>query len=117
MFAATLRRYARGCAFHQLEQRLLDAFAADVARNRRIFGLAANLVDFVDINDPALRTFNVIVRRLEQLENDILDILTDIASLSQRRCVGHCEGHIKDTRKRLRKQSLTTTRRPDEQDV
>jgi hypothetical protein len=41
-------------AFHDLEQRLLHALARHVAGDRGIVGLAADLVDLVDIDDAAL---------------------------------------------------------------
>jgi len=53
--APPLWRHRRGRAFHQLEQRLLHALARHVARDRGILRLAADLVDFVDIDDAALR--------------------------------------------------------------
>src|SRR3546814_5751652 len=79
MLAAALRRNRGNRALHHLEQRLLDALARYIARDRGIFGLAADLVDLVDIDDPALCPLDVVIRRLEQLEDDILDILADIA--------------------------------------
>ena len=117
MLAPALRRHARGGALHQLEQRLLHALARHVARDRGVLGLAADLVDLVDIDDPALRPLDVIVGRLEQLEDDVLDILADIARLGQRRRVGHRERHVEDARQRLREQRLAAAGRPDEQDV
>ena len=63
MLAAALRRDASGGAFHQLEQRLLHALARHVAGDRRIVGLAADLVDLVDVDDAALRPLDVIVGR------------------------------------------------------
>src|SRR5438309_8689207 len=45
MLAATLRRYRRHGAFHDLQQRLLHALARHVTGDRRIVGLAADLVD------------------------------------------------------------------------
>jgi hypothetical protein len=61
MLAAALRGHARGGAFHQLEQRLLDTLARHVARDRGILRLAADLVDLVDIDDAALRALDIIV--------------------------------------------------------
>src|SRR3546814_17371681 len=61
-----------------------------------LFGLAADLVDLVDIDDPAQCPLDVVIRRLEQLEDDILDILADIARLGQRRRIGHRERHVTD---------------------
>jgi hypothetical protein len=56
-------------------------------------------------------------RRLQQLEDDVLDILAHIAGLGQRGGVGHGEGHIEDARQRLRQQRLAAARGADQQDV
>src|SRR3546814_19171504 len=106
MLAAALRRNRGNRALHHLEQRLLDALARYIARDRGIFGLAADLVDLVDIDDTALCPLDVVIRRLEQLEDDILDILADIARLGQRRRTGHRERHVEDARPRLSEQRL-----------
>ena len=63
MLASTLRRNGRNGAFHDLQQRLLHTFARYIARDRRVVGFARNLVDFVDIDDAALRTLNIVVGR------------------------------------------------------
>ena len=83
MLAPALRRHRRDGAFDDLEQRLLYAFARDVAGDRGVVGLAADLVDLVDIDDPALGALDIVIGRLQQLEDDVLDILADIpASVS-----------------------------------
>src|SRR5690606_33337419 len=51
VLAAALRRHRGYGAFHDLEQRLLDALARHVARDRRVVRLAADLVDLVDVDD------------------------------------------------------------------
>src|SRR5882672_6553933 len=51
MLAATLRRNRVHRAFHDLQQRLLHALTRHVTGDRRVVGLAADLVDFVDIDD------------------------------------------------------------------
>src|SRR6185437_9395279 len=117
MLAAALGRNARNRALHDLEQRLLHAFARHVAGNRRIVGLAADLVDLVDVDDATLRPLDIVVGRLQQLQNDVLDVLADIAGFSQSRGVGHRERHVEDARKSLSEQGLARARRPDEQDV
>ena len=117
MLAPALRRNRGGGAFHQLEQRLLDALARHVAGDRGIVRLAADLVDLVDVDDPALRLLDIVVGRLEQLEDDVLDILADIAGLGQRGRVGHGERHVEDPRQRLREQRLAAAGRADQQDV
>ena len=65
MFATTLRRNVGDRAFEYLQQRLLHAFTGNVASDRRVLVLAANLVDFVDIDDALLRAFDVAVGRLQ----------------------------------------------------
>src|SRR5204862_2209075 len=53
MLAPTLRRHRGDGAFHDLEQGLLHALARDVAGDRGVVGLAADLVDLVDVDDAA----------------------------------------------------------------
>ena len=117
MLAAALWRNAGGGAFHQLEQCLLHALARHVAGDRGIFGLAADLVDFVDIDDAALGLLDIIIGRLEQFQDDVLDILADIAGLGQGRGIGHGERHVEGLCQRLRQQRLAAARRADQQDI
>src|SRR5262249_25341582 len=70
MLASALRRHRRDGAFHDLEQGLLYALARDVAGDRGVVGLAADLVDLVDIDDAALGALDVVVGGLQQLEDE-----------------------------------------------
>src|SRR6202790_1528488 len=106
MLAAALRRHGGNGAFHDLQQRLLHALARDVPGDRRIVGLAADLVDFVDIDDATLRALDIIIGRLQQLQDDILDVLADIAGFGERRRIRHRERHVENPRQRLRQQRL-----------
>src|SRR5438045_2296875 len=54
MFATTLRWHVGDRAFDELQERLLDALARDVARDRRVVALARDLVDLVDVDDAPL---------------------------------------------------------------
>src|SRR5215831_3681046 len=85
--------------------------------DRRVVGLAADLVDLVDIDDAALGALDVVVGGLQQLEDDVLDLLADIAGFGERGRVCHGEGHIEDARERLRQQRLARAGRADQQDV
>ena len=98
-------------------QRLLHALARHVAGDRRVVGLAADLVDFVDIDDAALRALDIVVGRLQQLQDDVLDVLADVAGFGQRRRIRHRERHVEDPRQRLRQQRLARAGRTDQQDV
>ena len=117
MLAAALRRHGGDGAFHDLQQRLLHALARHVAGDRGVVRLAADLVDFVDVDDAALRPLDVVVGRLQQLQDDVLDVLADIAGFGQRRGVGHREGHVEDARQRLGQQRLAAAGRADQHDV
>jgi hypothetical protein len=117
MLAPALGRHARDRALHDLQERLLHALARDVAGDRRVVGLAADLVDLVDVDDAALGALDVVVGRLEQLQDDVLDVLADIAGLGQRRRVRHGEGHVEDAGERLGEQRLAAAGRADQQDV
>src|SRR5262245_23153248 len=63
MLASALRRHRRDRAFHDLEQGLLHTLARDVAGDRGVVGLAADLVDLVDIDDAALGALDIVVGR------------------------------------------------------
>ena len=117
VLAAALRRHAGDRALDDLEQRLLHALARDVAGDRRVLGLAADLVDLVDVDDAALRPLDIVVGGLQQLEDDVLDVLADIAGLGQRRGVGHGERHVERARQRLGQQRLAAAGGADQQDV
>src|SRR5579883_2750249 len=117
VLASALRRHARDRPLHDFQQRLLDALARNVAGDRRIVGFAADLVDLVDIDDAALRPLDIVIGRLQQLQDDVLDILANIAGFRERRRIGHGEGHVDDAGQGLRQQGLAGARRADEQDV
>ena len=117
MLPAALGRNGGHGAFHQLQQRLLHALARHVAGDRGIFRLAGDLVDLVDIDDAALRPFDVVFRGLEKLQDDVLDILAHVTGFGQRGGVRHGERHGEDPRQRLGQQRLAAARGADQQDV
>ena len=117
MLAPALRRHRGHRAFDQLQQRLLHAFARDVARDRRVVGLARDLVDLVDVDDAALRALDVVVAVLQQLLDDVLDVLAHVAGFGQRGGVGDHERHVEQARERLRQQRLAGAGGADQQDV
>src|SRR3546814_10623024 len=54
---------------------------------------------------------------LQELQDNVFHILTDIARFRQRRCIRHGERHIKGLGERLRQQSLAAPGRTHQQDV
>src|SRR5579884_174921 len=61
VLAPPLGGHAGRRALDDLEQRLLDPLARHVARDRGVVALARDLVDLVDIDDPALALLDVVV--------------------------------------------------------
>ena len=110
VLAPALRRHRRGRALEDLEQRLLHALTGDVTGDRRVLGLAGDLVDLVDVDDPGLGLLDVVVGGLDQLEEDVLDVLADVARLGERGGVGDRERHLQQPGERLREQRLAAAR-------
>ena len=117
VLAPALGRHARHRAFDDLEQRLLHALARDIARDRGVLARARDLVDLVDVDDAALRAFDVVIGVLQQRDDDVLDVLADVAGLGEIRGVGDRERYVQDAGERLREQRLAGTRWSDEHDV
>ena len=117
MLAPALGRNIRLCAFDDLEQGLLHAFAGDVARDGGAIALAGNLVDFVNINDALAGGFQIIVRILEQLHQDVFHVFAHIASFREGRGVGNGKGHAQNAGQSFGKQGFTAARGADKEDV
>ena len=117
MLAPPLRRHARHRPFENLQQRLLHSLAGDVAGDRNVFRFAGDLVDLVDVDDADLGAGDVAVRRLIEPEQDILDILADVAGFSQRRRITDGERHVEQPRQSPRQQRLATAGRPEQKNV
>ena len=117
VLAPTLRRHRGGGALEDLQQRLLDALAGDVARDRRVVGLARDLVDLVDVDDPGLGLLHIEVGGLDQLQEDVLDVLADVAGLGQRGGVGDRERDVEDPGEGLGQKRLAAAGRAEQHDV
>jgi hypothetical protein len=117
MLAPALRRHRGHGALDQLQQRLLHALAGHVAGDRRVVRFAGNLVDLVDVDDAYLGLLDIVVALLQQLLDDVLDVLTDIARLGQRGRVSDRERHVEQARQRLGEQRLARPRRARREDV
>ena len=117
VLAPALRRHRGGGALEDLQQRLLHALAGDVAGDRRVLGLAGDLVDLVDVDDAGLGLLDVVVGGLDQLEEDVLDVLADVAGLGERGGVGDGERHVEHAGQRLGQERLAAAGGADQQDV
>jgi hypothetical protein len=96
---------------------LLHALAGDVTRNRRVLALAGDLVDLVDIDDARFGALDIVVGGLDEFEQDVLDILADVASFCERGGVGYRKGDIQHPCQSLRQKRLATSGRAKEHDV
>jgi hypothetical protein len=117
VLAATLRRNVRDRALDDLEERLLHAFARHVARDGGVVALAADLVDLVDVDDAALRALDVVVGVLQELDDDVLDVLADVARFGERGRIGDGERNVEDLREGLGEERFAAARRTEEEDV
>src|SRR5947209_213528 len=117
MLPPALGRHVGDRALEDLQERLLNALARHVTRDRRVLRLPRDLVDLVDVDDAALRTLDVVVRRLEQAQDDVLDVLADVARLRERGGVGDGEGHPQHLGERLCEEGLAGARGADQEDV
>ena len=79
--------------------------------------LRGDLVDLVDVDDAGLGALHVVVRRLDQFQQDVLDVLTHVARLGQRGGIGDGEGHVEHAGQGLGQQRLAAPGRTQEQDV
>ena len=117
MFAAALRGNIANSPFQDFQEGLLHAFAGDIAGEGNVFGLARNLVDFVDVDDAALGALHVVVRILEQAQNNVLDVFADVAGFGERGSVGNRERNLQHAGERLCQQRLADAGRADQQDI
>ena len=117
MLAAALRGHRRLGAFQDLQQSLLDSLTGDVAGDRRVLALAGDLVDLVDVDDAGLGALDVIVGGLDQLEQNVLDVLADVAGFRQRGRVGDREWHVEHLGQRLGEIGLAAAGGSEHQDV
>ena len=101
MLAATLWRHIGNGPLENLQQGLLYALARDIARNRRILVLAADLIDFVNIDDARLAPLHIPIGVLQQPQDDVLYIFADVARFGERGRINDRERHVQNPCKRL----------------
>src|SRR5690606_12964464 len=117
MLAPALRRHRGYRAFHQLQERLLHAFARHVAGDRGGVALARDLVDFVNVDNALL---GLLARRAALLQKrpvHVLDPVADIAGFAQRRRTGQPEGNTEHARSWLGEQGLAGPARARKQAI
>src|SRR5215469_4947887 len=101
MLSSALGWNVRYGSLEDLQQCLLHSLARNVAGDRRILVLAANLINFIYIDDSGLRTLDVAVSRLEELQDDILYVLADVPGLGKGCSVHDGERDVEHSREGL----------------
>ena len=117
MFAPALGGHVRYRSFQNFQQSLLNALAGNVPGDRRVFVFTANLVDLIYIDDAGLATLHIPVGILQQAQNNVLNVLANVAGFGQSGGIHDRERHIQDAGQRLGEQSLARSRRADQQNV
>ena len=117
VLASALWRDIGDRAFQDLQKCLLHPFARNITGDGRILVLASDLVDFIDVNDAGLGATYVTLRRLQKLEDDVLNVLTHIACFGKCRGIDDSEGNIEHLRQGLREKSFARAGGSDEQNV
>ena len=112
-----LRGHRGGCAFNNFQQCLLNTLTGNVPRDRRVFTLASNLVNLVNVNDPHLGALGVKLSGLNQFEQNVFDVFTDVAGFGQRGGISDSKRNIEQTRKCLSQERLTRTCWTQQQNV
>ena len=106
MLSPPLRRYRCRRPLEDLEKRLLNALAGNIPCNRGIFRFSRNLIDFINVDDTALCFFDVVVCCLYQLQQDILNILTNISSFGEGCSICNSKRDIQNPGQRLGEECL-----------
>ena len=117
VLAPTLGGHRCCGAFNQLEQRLLHTLARHVSRNRRVFRLARDLVDLVNINNALLGFFHIVVAGLKQFGNDVFHIFAHITRFGEGGGVSHDKRHIEHARHGGGQQGFARARGSNQQNI
>lgn len=94
VFAPALGWHIADGGLKDFQQGLLNSFAGDVASDAHVVCLAADLIDFVDVNDAHFATLDVVIRVLKKAEDNVLHVFADIARFGNGGGVGNGEGNV-----------------------
>ena len=92
----------------------MNAFSGHVASNGRIFVFPAYLVDLIYIDDAGLRALDVTPGVLDQAQDNIFHVFTDIAGFGECCRIHDGKWNAEQTRQGLRQQRLSGSGRSDE---
>src|SRR6266850_2458611 len=81
---------------------------------KRMFVFPAYLVDFIYIDDAGLRALHITSGVLDQAQNDIFNVFTDIAGFGEGCRIHDSKWNAEQTRQGLRQQGLSGSGRSNE---
>ncbi len=102
MLSASCGRYIGYSTLQDLQQCLLNAFTRNIPCDRAILGFTGDLVDLVHVDDTLLRPFHIILSDLYQSEQDVFNVLANVAGFCQSCRIGDGKRYIQYFCKRLR---------------
>ena len=117
VLAAPLGRDVGDGPFEHFQQGLLHPFARHVAGDRDVLAGLANLVDLVDEQDAPLGLLDVEVGGVQQLEQQVLDVLTHVARFGEGGRVANGERDLQGPGQGAGEQGLPRACRTNQQDV
>ena len=117
MFPPPFRRHAADGPLDKFEQGLLHALPRHVPCQGGALRLAGDLIDLIKIDNAGLGPLHIVATVLQQLQDNVLNILADIAGFGQRRRIGNGEGNVERPGQGLRQQCLAGPGRADHQNV
>ena len=89
----------------------------DVAGDADVVLGLADLVDLVDVDDAALGGFKIVIRILQKLQEDVLDVFADVAGFGERGRVADGEGDIENAGQCFGEQRLAAAGGADQEHV
>ena len=104
-------------AFKNFQQSLLNTLARYIACNGRVFALAGNFIDLIDVYNALLCALNIIVAGLQKLEQNVFNILADITRFRECGCIRNGKRNVKHLCKRFRKQGFAAAGRSEHDDI
>ena len=117
MLPTALRGHIAGRALENLQERLLDTFTRNVPCDGNVLRFASNLVDLIDVDNATLGLLHIVVRRLQETEDDVFDVLADVARFRERGRIGNGKRHVEYPREGAREQRLARAGGTEEHDI
>ena len=117
VLATALGRNIGNGSFQNLQQGLLNTLTGDVPGDGWVFVFFGDLVDLIDVNDSLHAAVTVPSGRLQQFENDVFDIFSNIARLGQGGGVHNGKGNRKHAGQCLSQQGLARSGGSNQQHI